>query len=465
MDYAAVDDEGFVLATANCPDPPPPYSVCESSKYPGRYFFYNSETRQSQWRLAQWLAEANEKGALKTASPAEIFTPKKTTKPTITADGITVVGGLGQGGYGVVVSMVHDVNGRPRQFAMKCVSKSRSSSKKDETRLRRELRALTELPPSPFLMTSYLCFESRSTVFFVTNLISGGDLFYHLDMAAQEGLFGFPENEARILIAETAVGLCHMHDHNMIHRDIKVENVMLGSDGHVKLVDYGLCCEVGDKDGIPMSPVGSLIYMAPELLVDTIGGRFTDWWALGVLAHELLTGRSVWTSLTDKRVIKREIVKVPLEQPLQGMSSKASEFVSGLLSKDRKERIGYHKSREVLEHRFFADFLNMTAVEQGETPPASINCGSKKGGNAQDKLDEEVELDQEEALKEYRAMRDSEPVKWSMHLHQVDQHPRCPDRNQPATELGRGFLKPALGLSETHPAFLASDSTVSWEEQ
>jgi len=166
------------------------------------------------------------------------------------------------------------------------------------------------------------------------------------------------------------------------------------------------------------------------LLVETIGGRFTDWWALGVLAYELLTGRSVWTSLTDKRVIKREIVKVPLEQPLQGMSLKASEFISGLMSKDRRERIGYHKSREVLEHRFFTEFLNMMAVEQERTLPASISCGSKKGGGAQEKLDKEVELEQEEAMamEEYRALRDSEPAKWSMHLHQVDQHPRCPDR-------------------------------------
>eukprot|EP00613_Pedinella_sp_CCMP2098_P027584 CAMPEP_0171714038 /NCGR_PEP_ID=MMETSP0991-20121206/18071_1 /TAXON_ID=483369 /ORGANISM="non described non described, Strain CCMP2098" /LENGTH=106 /DNA_ID=CAMNT_0012304731 /DNA_START=159 /DNA_END=479 /DNA_ORIENTATION=- len=89
----------------------------------------------------------------------------------------------------------------------------------------------------------------------------------------------------------------------------------------------------------------------------------------------------------------------------------------------------------------------MTAVEQGRTPPASISCRNKKGGHAQEKLDKEFELDREEAMEEYRAMRDSEPAKWSMHVHQVDQHPRCPDRifkDRPAEASGCQKIRPGL---------------------
>jgi len=350
--------------------------------------------------------------------------------PTLTADGLTVVGGLGQGGYGVVVAVEH----QGQRFAMKCVSKSRSAKAKDKKHLRRELRALTELPPSPFLMRSYLAFESVTTVFFVTDLIGGGDLFFHLDVVTLAGNDGFDEDMARILIGETAAGLCHMHDRNLIHRDIKVENVMLDAAGHVKLVDYGLCCEVNSEEGEPVSPVGSLIYMAPELLRESMGGRFTDWWALGVLSHELLTGRSPWSTLSDKKQIKKEIMGAPMEPPLRGMSLLASQLVTSLLRKDRTVRLGTHNSREVLGHAFFTSVMDMAALERGETPPAlvpDIDTGAPGGNTTMGTEAEGLAADQAEALDEYRRISPtannsgSQGEVWSMGLPQVRHHPAC----------------------------------------
>ena len=114
---------------------------------------------------------------------------------------------------------------------------------------------------------------------------------------------GFAEAVAKVLLAELVLGLEHLHAHHFVHRDIKVENVMLNAAGHVKLIDFGLARDVPQLDE-PLSPSGSLIYMAPELLRESQGGRHTDWWAVGVLAHELLTGRTPWSSLTDKALIQ-----------------------------------------------------------------------------------------------------------------------------------------------------------------
>jgi len=80
-----------------------------------------------------------------------------------------------------------------------------------------------------------------------------------------------------VLLAEVYLGLEHLHAHGFIHRDVKVENIMLDARGHVKLIDFGLACELKGSDG-PVSPTGSLIYMAPEMIRDHRGGRHTDWY-------------------------------------------------------------------------------------------------------------------------------------------------------------------------------------------
>jgi len=348
----------------------------------------------------------------------------------LTPEGLRVVAGLGLGGYGVVVLVEHGA----QRYAMKCVCKKRSSQPKDKKHLRRELQTLTELPESPFLMRCHLAFESSSAVFFVTDLISGGDLFFHLDFVSVAGDDGFDEATARVLIAETAAGLCHMHDHNLVHRDIKVENVMLSSDGHVKLVDYGLCCEICEMDGAIVSPMGSLMYMAPELLLESVAGRFTDWWALGVLSHELLTGHSPWSTLDDKKQIKKEIVSGTMEPPLEGMTMQASQFVVGLMRKDRTVRLGTPCSRDVLEHAFFTSALDMRALELGETPPAgvpglvdghpaSLSPESFKGEETQEN---DLMADRAEALQEYRKLdpRFSAEADWNLGLVFVEQHPQ-----------------------------------------
>jgi serine/threonine protein kinase len=202
------------------------------------------------------------------------------------------------------------------------------------------------------------------------------------------------------MLAEISLGLVHLHRFGFLHLDLKVENIMLDHAGHVKLVDFGLAVELlkrtdttgqqaegeagdnGDGDEehgstieeMVIDTAGSRTNMAPELLLPKngkkIGGRFSDWWGLGLVAHDLLVGKPPWSSLTDSQVIRSEIKHLKVEAP-RGVSRQAGKFIVTLLQKDRRLRLGYQSDNEVLACSFF-EGVDWGAMERGETKPAFV---------------------------------------------------------------------------------------------
>mmetsp|Transcript_46985 Transcript_46985/g.60380 ORF Transcript_46985/g.60380 Transcript_46985/m.60380 type:complete len:745 (+) Transcript_46985:112-2346(+) len=293
-----------------------------------------------------------------------------------------VTNGLGSGGYSVVV-LVEDVE-TSHPYAMKVIQKSRLSRSHDRRRIRNELKVLRGMPTCPFLEKCVSAFETKDRIFFVMEFNSGGDLFYHLVRRVNKFNTGFKETEVRTLLAEVLLGLEHMHSHGYVHRDIKVENIMLDSRGHVKLIDFGLVFELKHgKDlrpgslGEPMSPTGSLIYMAPELLQYRMGGKHTDWWAFGVLAHELLTGRTPWSSLTNKKIIQKEISGMRVAPPA-GISPSAGMFICSLLHQNPELRLGTNSS--VRSSSFFATVDWEVAKTVGLPPALPVASSSVYSG-------------------------------------------------------------------------------------
>ena len=141
---------------------------------------------------------------------------------TPTQSPLTVVRGLGQGGFAVVVKVKHRDSGS--HYAMKVIAKDKAPGSKEREALKTELRIMTELFPCPFLQKCHMSFESRSDVFFVLDLIEGGDLFSHLVNRMHCQQKGFSESQVSIILAEVILGLEHLHEQGYIHRDIKVHN-------------------------------------------------------------------------------------------------------------------------------------------------------------------------------------------------------------------------------------------------
>lgn len=189
----------------------------------------------------------------------------------------------------------------------------------------------------------------------VVDYVSGGELFTHLYKAEN-----FSESTVRVYIAEVVLALEHLHKLGIIYRDIKLENILLDGQGHIVLADFGLSKIFGpNSDHRAHSFCGTLEYMAPEIIRAGPNGHdlAVDWWSVGVLTYELLTGASPFTVVEQQNSqsdISRRIQKVdPVLPPTLGENVK--DFILKMLHKDPKKRLGGNSrnATEIKNHPFF----------------------------------------------------------------------------------------------------------------
>jgi len=209
-----------------------------------------------------------------------------------------------------------------------------------------------------------MAFQSKDKLYFVLDYCAGGELFFHL------GKLGtFPEARACIYTAEIVLAISYVHDLDIIYRDLKPENVLLDARGHIRLTDFGL-----SKEGISSSSTGAYSfcgtpeYLAPEILNRQGHGRAVDWWSLGALLYEMLTGLPPFYC-RDREKLFEKIRKSELTYP-RYLSPRAVSLLRGLLMRDPKRRLGSGPTdaEEIKSHPFFAD-VDWEKLAGGEIPP------------------------------------------------------------------------------------------------
>ncbi|GCC30381.1 hypothetical protein chiPu_0008830, partial [Chiloscyllium punctatum] len=208
-------------------------------------------------------------------------------------------------------------------------------------------------------------FQTNDRLCFVMDYANGGELFFHL---SRERVFS--EDRARFYGAEIVSALDYLHsEKNVVYRDLKLENLMLDNDGHIKITDFGLCKE-GIKDGATMRTFcGTPEYLAPEVLEDNDYGRAVDWWGLGVVMYEMMCGRLPFYNQDHEKLfelILMEEIKFP-----RTLSPEAKSLLSGLLKKDPKQRLGggYDDAKEVMQDKFFAGIKWQDVYQKKLIPP------------------------------------------------------------------------------------------------
>ncbi|XP_011896834.1 PREDICTED: ribosomal protein S6 kinase beta-2 isoform X3 [Cercocebus atys] len=217
---------------------------------------------------------------------------------------------LGKGGYGKVFQ-VRKVQGTNlgKIYAMKVLRKAKIVRNAKDTAHTRAERNILESVKHPFIVELAYAFQTGGKLYLILECLSGGELFMHLE---REGIF--LEDTACFYLAEITLALGHLHSQGIIYRDLKPENIMLSSQGHIKLTDFGLCKESIHEGAVTHTFCGTIEYMAPEILVRSGHNRAVDWWSLGALMYDMLTGSPPFTAENRKKTMDK-IIKGKLALP------------------------------------------------------------------------------------------------------------------------------------------------------
>ncbi|XP_043948893.1 putative protein kinase C delta type homolog isoform X2 [Drosophila biarmipes] len=253
---------------------------------------------------------------------------------------------LGKGSFGKV--LLAELRDTTYYYAIKCLKKDvvLEDDDVDSTLIERKVLALGT--KHPYLCHLFCTFQTESHLFFVMEYLNGGDLMFHIQESGR-----FSEERARFYGAEIISGLKFLHKKGIIYRDLKLDNVLLDYEGHVRIADFGMCKLQIYLDKTADSFCGTPDYMAPEIIKGEKYNQNVDWWSFGVLLYEMLIGQSPFSGCDEDELfwsICNEIPWFPVY-----ISAEATGILKGLLEKDYTKRIGsqYSPAGDIADHIFF----------------------------------------------------------------------------------------------------------------
>ncbi|KAI1041876.1 hypothetical protein LB505_007631 [Fusarium chuoi] len=250
---------------------------------------------------------------------------------------------VGKGSFGKVMQVrKKDTN---RIYALKTIRKAHIISRSEVAHTLAERSVLAQIN-NPFIVPLKFSFQSPEKLYFVLAFVNGGELFHHLQKEHR-----FDVNRSRFYTAELLCALECLHGFSVIYRDLKPENILLDYQGHIALCDFGLCkLDMKDEDRTNTF-CGTPEYLAPELLMGQGYNKTVDWWTLGVLLYEMLTGLPPFYDENTNEMY-RKILSEPLHFS-DVVPPAAKDLLTKLLNRNPEERLGANGSAEIKAHPFF----------------------------------------------------------------------------------------------------------------
>jgi len=266
------------------------------------------------------------------------------------------IGLLGCGGFGVVDLWEHKVTGNT--YAMKALSKGFIVKTGMQESVMNEKNILM-MTNSVFIIKLFETYNGSQTLYFLMEPALGGELYATYN---RKGFHG-SEKHAKYYIAGVVLAFEHCHERRIIYRDLKPENLLLTEQGHVKLTDMGLAKFVIGKT---YTTCGTPDYFAPELIASTGHTNAVDWWTLGILLFELMSGHPPFESAYPMQIyskVMKGINKVPFPAKCQG---NVEVLIKGLLKKEPSERLPMRPGGvdNLKDSKFYNEF-NWKAMDSG----------------------------------------------------------------------------------------------------
>jgi p70 ribosomal S6 kinase len=272
-----------------------------------------------------------------TAPPGRYVTPKDFELMKV----------IGMGAFGKVLQVRNKQS--KKVLAMKVISKRilrRKAGYIENVVAERDI--LTRVR-HPFVVNMHCSFQTREKLFIIMDFLAGGELFLRL---GREGIF--LEKTAAFYLGEIILALDHLHTRGILHRDLKPENILLCSDGHICVTDFGLARDLSSESGFggfqneedesrALTVCGTQEYMSPEMLSRKGYGRASDYWSLGCIAFEMVSGRPPFESKKGAKDLFRKIMTEKVKMP-DGSTAAACKLLKGLLNRDVTKRWGTARS-------------------------------------------------------------------------------------------------------------------------
>lgn len=286
-------------------------------------------------------------------------------------------------------------------YCLKSLNKSAINADEEFANLAAEKEVLSAID-HPNIVKMYSSFQTKNRLYFIMDLIVGGELFYHLRNKKK-----FDEETTCYYAAQIVLAIEHLHKKNILYRDLKPENILLDQEGNAIITDFGLAKLNMSSNKTTKTVCGTPEYIAPEVIQGKPYDKSADWWSLGILIYEMLSGKHPFkTKNNDVNAMYKKICEIPVKMRDE-FSPEAKSLINGLLTIKNFNRLGASDlgAEEIKFHDFFRS-IDWELLAEGKLEvPETV-----KFVNEENSIDKNIEENEKRMRRNVNSLRGENPV-------------------------------------------------------